>query len=114
MVYNTGCMEDRKLRSADFERSLVSEKFRRLQHEAGLSEQGKGRVDEAMRAAVAHVEKERSLQYGMQAQHIDRALTFLDKHYEGRHDLLPKERELIERSFNSHFGVTEPESKEAE
>ena len=66
-----------------------------------------------MKAAVAHIEKTQGLQYGMQAQHVDRALDFLSNHYEGRHDLKPKERELIEKSLKSHFGIAEPEQKEA-
>jgi hypothetical protein len=64
-----------------------------------------------MKAAVAHVEKTRGLQYGMQGQHVDMALSFLDKHYESRHDLKPKERAVIEKSFKSHFNITEPEQE---
>jgi len=66
-----------------------------------------------MKAAVAHVEQKRGLQYGMQGQHVDMALDFLDKHYEGRHDLTPKEREVIEKSFKTHFEVKKPPPPEA-
>ncbi len=107
-VYNNGCMEDRKLTQAHFERGPARERFIHLQHAAGLSTQSRGRVDEAMRAALAHVEKTHNLQYGMQGHHVDRALDFLDKHYEGRHDLKPREREVIEQSFKTHFGIKEP------
>lgn len=96
MRYNTGCMEDRKLTQAHFEHGPARERFIHLQNAAGLSAQSKGRVDEAMRAAVAHVEKKHDLQYGMQSHHVDKALDFLHRHYEGRHDLKSKEREVIE------------------
>lgn len=84
-----------------------------MQHLAGLSEQARGRVDDAMRAAVAHVEEKRGLQYGMQGQHVDVALNFLNKHYEGRRDLKPKERELIERTFKTHFNIKDEMPPEA-
>lgn len=107
MVYNTGYMDNRKLTQADFERGPARERFAHLQHIAGLNENSRGRVDEAMRAAVAHVEKTHGLQFGMQGKqtHIDTALHFLDKTYENRRDLKPKERELIEHSLKSHFDI---------
>jgi len=108
-------MENRKLTQRDFEHGPARETFSHLQHLAGLSEQGRGRIDEAMKAAVAHVEKTRGLQYGMQGQHVDMALNFLDKQYEGRHDLKPRERELVEESFKKHFNIKDelpPEPRE--
>ena len=105
MMYNTGYMTGRKLRQTDFDRPLVRESFGHLRNAANLSSQGKMRVAEAMKAAVAHVEKKRGLQHGMQGQHVGMALDFLGRHYEGRHDLEPKEREIIEKSFKSHFNI---------
>jgi hypothetical protein len=87
--------------------------FTHLQNSAGLQEHGKARVDEAMKAAVAHVEKSEGLKLGMKGTHIGLAMKFLDTHYEGRRDLKPKELDVIERSFKSHFGITESE-KEAD
>ena len=107
-MYNTDYMTERTLRSVDLEqRRLVREDFGHLQHVANLSEQSKVRVGEALKAAIAHVEKKHDLQYGMREHHIDEALHFLDTHYEGRHDLKSKEREIVEKSFNSHFKVKE-------
>ncbi|MFA5997827.1 MAG: hypothetical protein WC814_00295 [Candidatus Paceibacterota bacterium] len=91
------------------ERGQPRELFTHLQNAAGLQEHGRARVDAALKAAIAHVEKKEDLKLGMKSHHIDMAMKFLDTHYEGRHDLKPKEREVIERSFKSHFGVTEPE-----
>ena len=102
-------MYNRKLTQSSFGDRRVSERFSRLQHSAELSSQGRSRVEEAMKAAVAHVEKKQGLQYGMQGQHLDMAMDYLDKHYEGRHDLLPKERKVIEDSFKSHFEIKEPD-----
>ena len=111
MVYNTGYMNDRKLTQADFEHGLARERFTHLQNVADLSEQGKGRVDEAMKATVAHIEKTHNLQYGMQGHHVESALSYLNNHYEGRHNLRPNERVLIEKSLKGHFGIAEPEKK---
>ncbi len=108
-------MDNRKLTQRDFEHGPARETFSHLQHLAGLSEQGRGRVDDAMKAAVAHVEKTRGLQYGMQSQHVDMALNFLDKHYAGRHDLKTKERELVKETFKRHFNIKDelpPETHE--
>lgn len=105
MLYNNGYMENRKLTQAHLAGGLAHERFSHLQHLAGLSEQSRTRVNEAMQAAVAHVERKRDLQYGMQDKHVGMALSFLDKHYEGRHDLQPKEREIIEKSFKEHFDI---------
>lgn len=85
--------------------------FIHLQNAAGLQEHGKARVDEAMKAAVAHVAKKYDLREGMRKHHIDEAVNYLEKHYEGRHDLKPTEREIIKESFNNHFGVTKSEEE---
>lgn len=82
--------------------------FTHLQHVADLSPQGKERVNEAMLAALSHVEKRENLHLGMESKHLDEALHFLNTHYEGRHDLKPKERQVIEQSFKNHFGIKEP------
>lgn len=105
-------MTDFKLRPEDFDRAHVHEKFSSLQHAGDLSEHSRIRVDEAMRAAVTHVEKKEGLTQGMRSKDIGTALNFLDNHYEGRHDLKPHEREVIEKSLKSHFHIkdTPPES----
>ena len=100
-------MNDRKLTQSDFERGPARERISHLQHVADLSEHSRIRVDEAMRAAVAHVEKEKGLTQGMRSKDVDTALNFLDTHYEGRHDLRPQEREVIEKSFKSHFHIND-------
>ena len=105
-------MSDRKLTKENLERGPARERFNHLQHVAGLSEQGKGRVDEALKAALEHVEKKRDLSHGMQGQHVGMALDFLDKHYDGRHKLETKERESIETLLKDRFGI-KPEQKEA-
>lgn len=105
-------MNDRKLTKENLERGSARERFSHLQHVAGLSEQGKGRVDEALKAALEHVEKKKDLRYGMQGQHVGMALDFLDKQYDGRHKLEDKERKIIETSLKDHFGI-KPEPKEA-
>lgn len=81
---------------------------RDLQHRmsrALLTEAGRGRVNEALQAAVRHVEETRGLQYGMQGQHVDLARHFLEKKYKARHELQPKERDLIETLVKDHFGI---------
>lgn len=97
-------MEHRKLTLADLH-GRAGERFGHLVHEAGLSNQGRVRVAEAMDAAVAHVVQKKGLQFGMQSQHVDTAMHFLDKYYEGRKLLKPKEREIIETSLKGHFGI---------
>ncbi len=92
-------MNNRKLTQVSLEHGPARERFTHLQHLAGLNEQGRARVNEATKAAVSHVERKRDLQYGMQDKHVDMALDFLDNHYEGRHDLKPKERKVIEESL---------------
>jgi hypothetical protein len=104
-------MNDRTLSEKDIERGPVREKLSHLQHIDNIEGQARERVDEAMKAAVAHVEKTQGLQYGMQGKHIDKALDFLDKHYEGRHDLKPAERDFIEKSFNSYFDELGPKAE---
>ena len=93
---------------------MVSERFSHVQHSAELSSKGKVRVTEAMKAAVDHVVNKRGLQYGMQGQHVGMALDFLKKDYTGRHDLTPKELEVIKKSFDTHFEIKEklPDIKE--
>lgn len=50
-------MHNRKLTLEHLERGQSRKAFSRLQHFAGLQEHGKKRVDEAMKAALAHVQK---------------------------------------------------------
>lgn len=112
MVYNTWYMNHSHLTFKHLERGESRKMFTRLQHSAGLQEHGKARVDEAMKAAIAHVTKKYDLHEGMRKHHIDEAMNYLEKHYEGRHDLKPNEREIIKESFSDHFDVEEspPES----
>jgi hypothetical protein len=105
-------MSDRKLTRENLERGPARERFNHLQHVAGLNEQSKRRVDEALKAALEHVEKKEDLRYGMQGRHVGMALDFLDTRYDGRHKLEDKERKTIETSLKDHFGI-KPEQKEA-
>lgn len=98
-------MTDFKLRQEDIDHGHVRDNFNILQQAVDLSEHGRRRVDEAMRATVAHVEERQGLTQGMRSKDIGIALSFLDNRYEGRHDLKPLEREVIEKSFNSHFHI---------
>ena len=100
-------MNDHKLTQADFENGPARERFNHLQHTAELSVQGRVRVDEAMKAAVAHIEKTHNLQYGMQGHHVESALSYVNNHYEGRHTLKPNERVVIEKSLKDHFNIKE-------
>ena len=93
------------------ERGQSREMFTHLQNTHGLQEHGKARVDEAMKAAVAHVAKKYDLREGMKEHHIDEAMNYLEKHYKGRHELKPKEREVIKESFIGHFDATKPEEE---
>ncbi|MBI4065605.1 hypothetical protein HY412_00220 [Candidatus Kaiserbacteria bacterium] len=93
------------------ERGRPREMFTHLQNTHGLQEHGKARVDEAMKAAVAHVAKKYDLREGMKEHHIGEAMNYLEKHYEGRHDLKPKELEVINKSFIGHFGVAKTEEE---
>lgn len=95
-----------KLTHEHFARGQSHETFSKLQR--GLSDQGRIRVSEAMKAAVTRITTKHELQYGMTPKHVDEALQYLHKDYEGRSDLLPKEREAIEQSFKAHFGIKEP------
>lgn len=98
-------MNDRKLTRENLAHGSVHEKFSHLQHVAGLGEQSKKRVDDALKAALEHVERKEDLSYGMQSRHVGMALDFLEKHYDDRHKLEDKERKVIEMSLNEHFGI---------
>ena len=99
-------MNDRKLELHHFEpNSRFHSDLVHQMNRAELSEQGHARVMNAMRAAVENAAKKNSLQYGVGGNHIDEMRHFLDTHYEGRHDLLPKEKEFIASHLEHHYGA---------
>lgn len=104
-------MHNRKLTLGHLERGHSRKVFLHLQNAAGLQEHGRERVDEAMKATIAHVQKKRDLQFGMTEKHVDTALSFLKNHYEGRKLLKPKEREVIKHSLDLFFDKKPEESR---
>ena len=107
-------MHNRKLTLERLEHGHSRKAFLHLQNIAGLQEHGKGRVDDAMKAAIAHVQKKRNLQLGITDKHVDMALGYLKNHYEGRKLLKAKEKEVIQHSLDMFFGKKSGESIEKE
>ena len=106
-------MHNRKLTVEHLGRGKSREMFIHLQNTAGLQEHGKARVDDAMKAAIAHVQKKHGLRLGMTDKHIDMALGYLKNHYEGRKLLKTKEKEVIKHSLDMFFN-RKPEEAEVE
>jgi uncharacterized protein YggL (DUF469 family) len=99
-------MTDRKLTSEMLKGGPTHERFNHLLHRADLTEPGRERVNEAVQAAIDHVIEKRGLQYGMQGQHVEMALHFLEKHYYKDHrDITDKEKEVIKKLFEDRFGI---------
>lgn len=79
-------------------------------HRAGLSDQGRERVLEAMKAATEHVVHKNDLRLGVGGKHLETMEHFLDHDYHGRNDLKPKERDFIRNSFATHYGIERNEA----
>lgn len=99
-------MNDLKITPHSFDHGSFHDALNHQMHRAEISEQGRDRVNDAMKAAIAHVAHKEDLRNGVGGHHVDEALHFMDTFYEGRHDLQPKERELIESTFRTHFGLS--------
>ena len=95
-----------KLTQHHLESGAFHEHLSHLQHTHNLSDAGKGRVSDAVSAALQHVQNKHGLRYGMAAHHVDDALHFIDKEHR---DLKPKERAVIEQALKHRFDIKEPE-----
>ncbi len=99
-------MIERKLSSTSFERGSFRRLLDRHLHQSGASEQGRERIENALRAGVEHIEGKHGLQYGVGGKHMDAMEHFLKNHYEEKHLLKPKDFHVIKAVYNEHYGAT--------